>query len=153
MGSYISDNTHFNGISLNYFIDVNCRYISQINSAALYWNTASNHAVSLTRNTSGILPIDITVSDDPDIDAFGITYYYDSDGLPMSPLDGSWKKCKIGLKNNNDNPLATICHEFGHVLGLSHRISKQDSIMQIYHDYRIVSTPQQCDIDVLNHLY
>lgn len=147
------DHKHLKGTSLNYYVSSGNSYVNQINSAAAYWNNTSDHTVSLTRNTTGLQPIDILFYNDSSIEGYGITYHFNSSGLQISPMNGNWNRCEVALKNNNNNPLSTVCHELGHVFGLSHRIAKTDSIMQIYHDYRTVSTPQQCDINVLNHLY
>ena len=56
------------------------------------------------------------------------------------------------INSNKTVPATTMMHEFGHALGLSHRITNKESIMY-YTSGRDVSSPQQCDIDIVNYLY
>lgn len=145
------DHKNLKGITLKYYINPSCNFGSEIVSAANNWNTT---VVSLSRIYSSIPTADILLYNSYDAEVFyGRTYYYYYPEDEVFPTDTDWNYCRIALKSENDMPLATITHEFGHAFGLSHRITKQDSIMQYNHNLRSVSTPQPCDVSVVTHLY
>lgn len=143
------DHKNLKGTALKYFINPSCNFISEITSACASWSSA----VSLSRVYSSIPSADILFFNAGSPDFYGHTYHYDSNDHLVSPDNSNRYYCRIALNPQNDTPAATIAHEIGHAFGLSHRISKTDSIMQYCHDNRTVSAPQPCDYAVISHLY
>jgi len=139
-------------INLSYYTD--CCFHSEFitDYAANTWNALPNCHSSFSQESYAFYA-DIRVYDSDNLDDSknAVTYFYYS-GNVKSPGTSNWDLNMIYINTNNDVEAPTMMHEFGHTLGLSHRITNKYSIMY-YTDRRMVTTPQQCDIAVVNCLY
>lgn len=147
------DHKCMNSSYMNYIIATSKIPSNTINSAAARWNNKANCHASFTLNSS-IINNHINVSSSTNLEAntLAITYFY-YNGKSVTPMNSNWAGCSIVINENKTVSTATIAHEFGHTLGLSHRISKKSSIMCQQGQGRTATAPITDDVSVVNHLY
>ncbi|MBQ3783946.1 MAG: matrixin family metalloprotease [Lachnospiraceae bacterium] len=93
----------------------------------------------------------------------GLTQFYLHGGSSVDPEKKNWSYTKIYINTSElDNSIygftpiqkrATIEHEFGHAMGLSHRNTKPESIMCQSGHERTAEKPIKSDCNNINHLY
>ncbi len=125
-------------INLSYYTD--CCFHSEFitDYAANTWNALPNCHSSFSQESYAFYA-DIRVYDSDNLDDSknAVTYFYYSSNV-ISPGTSNWDLNMIYINTNNDVEAPTMMHEFGHTLGLSHRITNKYSIMY-YTDRRMVT--------------
>ena len=150
--TYVDHKCIYSG-NLKYCISTTKKSENSINTAASYWNALGNcHASFKQLGISGKSHINITSSKNFETTTLAITYFF-YNGNTTKPQNTNWSGCQIDLNENKSTTIATIAHEFGHTLGLSHRISKKDSIMCQQGQGRTATKPNSTEVSVVNHLY
>lgn len=147
------DHKCVNSSNMKYCISTTKQSTTSIKNAAFYWNALSNCNASFTQGSGSLnCHINITSSTNFDANTIAITYFFYNNNT-TKPQDSNWSGCQIDLNKNKTVTTATIAHEFGHALGLTHRISKKDSIMCQLGQGRTVDKPSSIETVIVNHLY
>lgn len=159
MGSTAGYNTFGNhknnkGITLTYSISLSKHPRSNVISGANLWNNTSNFKGKLTLTSSNA---NITVTEDAlsNMSDIAVTNMYSgfANLIDVDPEKENWNKSEIVLNTRTNVPISSIAHEFGHAMGLSHHITKRDSIMTQLRFKRSVSAPTYYDANILSNIY
>lgn len=144
------------GIKLDYTIlsSVSSARKNTINQGAGLWNNAPGFKGNLSLNSRGrrsnVVFMDRGFDDDSTV---AMTSFYRSPLQGVRPTESNWDYCTVQLSKAHSISSATIAHEFGHVMGLSHHITNPNSIMTQLYFGRNATAPTAQDIAIINNIY
>lgn len=125
------ENRNLSGCRLSYYVGYGAGgIIDSISSAASRWNNGSVMFYRTYEFSHSDIEIVRAGFDDPY--QYGLTEMFKSrdTSTEVRSSQSDWRWCRVMLANNLNIPVDTICHELGHVLGLSHRMTDWDSLMK-----------------------
>ncbi|MCP1102001.1 hypothetical protein [Aequitasia blattaphilus] len=138
--------------SFSFYSTCNSTVTGRIRTGAQSWNNAVGRTIfreGVPRDSNDIAFVPGTL----DEYTLAVTYVGRAVGWHgPSSFGKNWYSSKIICDTNKSIPASTMAHEFGHALGLSHRISTKNTIMCQLGNGRTVSSPQAMDVTLFNHL-
>lgn len=152
--STFGDKKHLAGIKNLKYNLYDTGWDARVRTAAQNWNSVADN-VNLTEVTA---KEDISVRTGELDNAVGQAFFYTTAGTFLYFEIGagtiSWNRAVVILDSTQSNiPTATIAHEFGHTMGLAHRITEKNSIMCSAVYGRTATVPQKTDADNISHIY
>ena len=152
--STFGDKKHLAGIKKLKYNLYDTGWDTRVRSAAKNWNNAKAN-VNMTEVAGGE---DVSVRKGELDNAIGQAFFYAKAGsfdyYEIGINKHSWNRAVIILDSKQkDIKTATIAHEFGHTMGLAHRISEKNSIMCSLAYGRTATVPQKTDAENIKHIY